>query len=202
MSQRVIYTRDERKAQVLDIGLRMAQKDGIKSVSVSAIAREVGVTAPLLFHIFGNRDKLHRAIQAHARKKKVKLPTAAPAKKAVTKKSAGKAAGAKGSVSATGKRPARKRSIAEVKAIKDKAAGKRPTKKASAKKAAAPKKSAPVPASPAVTVAAPATAGQNAAAKTAGSKPKKRPSRAGKRFKTQPAPATADVATPGDAPAA
>lgn len=168
MSQRVIYTREERKAQALDAGLKLAQVAGVKAVSVSAIARECRVTAPLLFHIFGDRDSVHRAIQAHARKKKVKLPTA----------------------TAT-----RKRSVAEVKAIKKKAA----TKKATTKKPKAPA------AAPEAGSTRKAAGGRSAAAKTAGSKRKTTRTASagsGKRFKVQPPPTTADVATPGDAPAA
>lgn len=174
MSQRVIYTREERKAQALDAGLKLAQVAGVKAVSVSAIARECGVTAPLLFHIFGDRDSVHRAIQAHARKKKVKLPTSTAAP--------------------------RKRSVAEVKAIKKKAA----TKKVAAKKAATKKPKAPASA-PVAGSTRKAAGGRSAAAKTAGSKRKTTRTASagsGKRFKVQPPPTTADVATPGDAPAA
>lgn len=179
MNQRVIYTREERKAQALDAGLKLAQKSGVKGVSVSAIARECGVTAPLLFHIFGDRDSVHRAIQAHARKKKVKLPTATAAP--------------------------RKRSVAEVKAIKNKTA----TKKTAAKKAATKRATTKKPKAPASAPAAGSTrkaaGGRSAAAKTAGSKRKTTRTASagsGKRFKVQPPPTTADVATPGDAPAA
>lgn len=174
MSQRVIYTREERKAQALDAGLKLAQVAGVKAVSVSAIARECGVTAPLLFHIFGDRDSVHRAIQAHARKKKVKLPTATAAP--------------------------RKRSVAEVKAIKNKTAA----KKAATKKATAKKPKAPASA-PGAGSTRKAAGGRSAAAKTAGSKRKTTRTASagsGKRFKVQPPPTTADVATPGDAPAA
>ena len=194
MNQRVIYTREERKAQALDAGLKLAQESGVKGVSVSAIARECGVTAPLLFHIFGDRDSVHRAIQAHARKKKVKLPTATAAP--------------------------RKRSVAEVKAIKNKTATKKAATKRATKRAA--RKPVPLPVDTATKRAttkkpkAPASApaagstrkaagGRSAAAKTAGSKRKTGTSGSTgsrKRFKVQPPPTTADVATPGDAPAA
>lgn len=176
--QRVMFTRDQRKEQALDAGLALAQKSGVKSVSVSSIARECDVTAPLLFHIFGNRDKLHEAIKRHARKRKVKLPTDAATKK-------------RPAAPASAPRPARKRSVAEVKAIKDKAAGKRPAVKKAAKKRPVAKKAGT--AAKKSKRAAPA-AGRTAGASPAGSR---------KRFKTQPAPAVAvDVATPGDAPAA
>lgn len=93
-----IYTKDERKAQCLKEGIALAKKSGLANVSVSAVATKIGVTAPLVFHIFGNRQKFHTAIRNAAKKQGVKLDaakTAAP----------------------------RKRSIKEVKAIKDKAVG-------------------------------------------------------------------------------
>lgn len=129
------YSKEERKAQFLATGLKLARKNGIAKVSAAAVAAEHKVTAPLVFHIFGSRYNLQEAIKLEAKKQGVTLAepkAAAPA-------------------------PKRKRSIAEVKAIKDKAAAKKaapaakkpkvaaPAKKAAskpkvAKKAAAPKK--------------------------------------------------------------
>jgi hypothetical protein len=100
------YTAAERKAQFLKAGLAIAKKDGIAKVSVAAVAAKCKVTAPLVFHSFGTRDALQAAIKREATKQKVKL--------AEPKKAARKA-------------PARKRSVAEVRAIKDKAAGKKIT---------------------------------------------------------------------------
>ena len=94
------YTKEERKAQFLATGLKLARKNGIAKVSVAAVAAEHKVTAPLVFHIFGSRDNLQAAIKREAKKQGVIMAepkAAAPA-------------------------PKRKRSIAEVKAIKDKAA--------------------------------------------------------------------------------
>lgn len=104
------YTKEERKAQFLKTGLALAKKDGIAKVSAAAVAAKHNVTAPLVFHIFGSRSGLQAAIKREAKKQGVTLaePKAAA--------------------------PARKRSVAEVKAIKDKAAGKRAP---AAKKAAA-----------------------------------------------------------------
>ena len=100
------YTKDERKAQFLKAGLELAKKEPLDKISVAAVAAKCKVTAPLVFHVFGNRDKFQAAIKREAKKQGVKL---AEPKAAVVKKA-----------------PARKRSIAEVKAIKDKAAGKKP----------------------------------------------------------------------------
>lgn len=103
------YTKEERKAQFLKTGLALAKKDGIAKVSAAAVAAKHNVTAPLVFHIFGSRSGLQAAIKREAKKQNVTLAepkAAAPA-------------------------PKRKRSVAEVKAIKDKAAAKPKVKKVS-----------------------------------------------------------------------
>lgn len=100
------YSKEERKAQFLKTGVALAKKDGVDSVTAAAVAAKHEVTAPLVFHIFGSRDKLRAAIKREAKKQGVVLPAEA-------------------------KKTDRKRSVAEVKAIKDKAAAKRPARKVS-----------------------------------------------------------------------
>ena len=115
------YSKEERKVQFLKTGVALAKKDGVDSVTAAAVAAKHEVTAPLVFHIFGSRDKLRAAIKREAKKQGVTLAEPKAVKKAVKK--APKVA-----------KPAaapRKRSVAEVKAIKDKAAGKRPARKVS-----------------------------------------------------------------------
>ena len=143
---RTIHTRDERREQFIKAGLKIARKSGVKGVSGAAVARECSVTAPLIFHNFGNIKGFREAVAEAAKKQGVTLTEAAT--------------------------PApRKRSVAEVKAIKDKVAGKRETKpkkpakavkKAAApkavKKAAAPKAVKPAKAAKAVRKARPARA--------------------------------------------
>jgi hypothetical protein len=97
------YTKEERKAQFLKAGVALAKKDGLAAVSVAAVAKKCNVTAPLVFHVFGTRTALQAAIKREAKKQGVTLVESKVAKK-----------------------PTRKRSIAEVRAIKDKAAS--PTK--------------------------------------------------------------------------
>lgn len=93
-----VYTQEERRAQFLKTGLKLARKTGVAKVSVSSVAAEHSVTAPLVFHIFGNREKFHAELRAEAKKQKIVLPADAAVKDA----------------------PKRKRSVAEVKAIKRK----------------------------------------------------------------------------------
>ena len=116
---KTIYPRDERKAQFIATGIKLAKKLGIDGVSISAVAKEHKVTPPLIFHIFGTRVAFHSAVKTAAKKQGVALDTAAkPA-------------------------PKRKRSVAEVKAIKNKVAAK--PKAIVAAKPKAKAKPAPVP---------------------------------------------------------
>lgn len=143
------FSKAEREKQFLNEAVKIARADGIKAVTCQAVANACSVTAPLVFHVYGNRDNLRRVVMS-------KLPKTLAAK-------------AQAELEAVPVRPARKRSIKEVKAIKDKVAGKRP---AAAKKAAAPKAPAP-----------------KAAKKPAA--PRKRPARAAKKFPTIAAPTIA-----------
>lgn len=93
---KTVYRREERKAQFINAGVKLAKKTSLSALSISAVAKETRVTAPLIFHIFGTRDKFHAAVKAEAKKQGVTLaPDTATA-------------------------PARKRSVKEVKAIKNK----------------------------------------------------------------------------------
>jgi AcrR family transcriptional regulator len=49
-------TQTQRKQQILDITLRLIEKDGIQSTTVAKIASAVGVTAPTLYRNFGSRQ--------------------------------------------------------------------------------------------------------------------------------------------------
>ena len=87
------YTREERRAQFLKIGVKLAKKDGIDRLTAAAIAREAGVTGPLVFHVFGSRQGLQAEVRKEAKKQGVELvapkaakkPTAAAPKKATKK---------------------------------------------------------------------------------------------------------------------
>ena len=87
------YTREERRAQFLKIGIKLAKKDGLGKLTAAAIAREAGVTGPLVFHVFGSRQGLQAEVRKEAKKqglelvapKAVKKPGAAAPKKATKK---------------------------------------------------------------------------------------------------------------------
>lgn len=163
------YSKEERKAQFLETGIKLAMKTGVNKVSAAAVAAEHKVTAPLVFHIFGSREKLQAAIKREAKKRGVILTEAAA------------------------QAPKRKRTVAEMKAapkalnvtVPKKTAAAKPkvVKKAPAKpKVTVPKKTAATkpkaPAKPKVTT--PKAAKKTAAPAKAPAKPK---------FSTMPVPA-------------
>jgi AcrR family transcriptional regulator len=57
---------DERRALLLELGLRLFGDRGLDEVSVEDIAREAGVSAGLLYHYFGSKREFHHAVTAHA----------------------------------------------------------------------------------------------------------------------------------------
>ncbi len=55
---------DERRNQVLDAARRVLIRDGFGEASTAAVAREAGVTRPLVHHYFGSRRDLFLAVVA------------------------------------------------------------------------------------------------------------------------------------------
>lgn len=134
-----IYTREERKAQCIKAGVKIANKDGILAVSGRSVANEVGITGPLVFHIFGTRDKLRKVVMKNLSERgkdkaikdlaafKARSTKRAPGAKVATVRKPTVTAPRKPVVVAPKVRKPtvtapRKRSIKEIKAIKDKAA--------------------------------------------------------------------------------
>lgn len=75
------YTREERRAQFLKIGIKIAKKDGLGKLTAAAIAREAGVTGPLVFHVFGSRQGLQSEVRKEAKKQGLDLVAPKAAKK-------------------------------------------------------------------------------------------------------------------------
>jgi AcrR family transcriptional regulator len=57
---------DERRAMLLELGLRLFGARGLDEVSVEDIAREAGVSAGLLYHYFGSKKEFHHEVTVHA----------------------------------------------------------------------------------------------------------------------------------------
>lgn len=52
----------ERREQLLDAALALIGRDGYRAVTMEAVAREVGVTKPVVYDAFPNRGELLRAL--------------------------------------------------------------------------------------------------------------------------------------------
>jgi AcrR family transcriptional regulator len=52
---------DERRAQLLDLGIQLFSDRGYDDVSIEDIAREAGVSKGLLYHYFGGKQDFHAA---------------------------------------------------------------------------------------------------------------------------------------------
>lgn len=62
---KVLLTKDERKASLIQSGVKLlAAGTPWNKLSCAKVAKADKVSAPLVFHIFGSRDKLHKAIKA------------------------------------------------------------------------------------------------------------------------------------------
>lgn len=143
----VLMPKAERREAALQVAIKLAKKVGARRVSMAMVAAVQKVSPPLLFHIFESREGLCKAILRQAKKEGVTLPDPMPtvreqraATRKVTKLKKLKApvkklaklkkpATAKKlaallspKVNKSGKVAPRKRSIKEVKAIKDKLA--------------------------------------------------------------------------------
>lgn len=57
---------DERRAQLLELGLRLFSERAYDEVSIDDIAREAGVSKGLLYHYFGGKRAFYVACVAHA----------------------------------------------------------------------------------------------------------------------------------------
>ena len=84
------YTREERRAQFLKIGIKIAKKDGLGKLTAAAIAREAGVTGPLVFHVFGSRQGLQAEVRKEAKKQGLELAAPKAVKRPATPKKATK----------------------------------------------------------------------------------------------------------------
>ncbi|WP_137725323.1 TetR/AcrR family transcriptional regulator [Prescottella subtropica] len=56
---------DERRAQLIDLGVRMLAERPLEQISVEDIADQAGVSRGLLFHYFGSKHDFHVAIVRH-----------------------------------------------------------------------------------------------------------------------------------------
>ena len=60
--QRVRMQPDERREQLIDIGVRMLATRPLEELSIDALADEAGISRGLLYHYFANKTEFHVAV--------------------------------------------------------------------------------------------------------------------------------------------
>ncbi|MGN6576757.1 MAG: TetR/AcrR family transcriptional regulator [Nocardioides sp.] len=59
---RVRMTPDDRREQLLDLGVRLLSTRSVDELSIDVLAEEAGISRGLLYHYFGNKHDFHRAV--------------------------------------------------------------------------------------------------------------------------------------------
>ena len=75
---RVRMTPDDRREQLLELGVRLLSTRSVDELSIDMLAEEAGISRGLLYHYFGNKQDFHRAVVRKAADDLVRV-TAPPA---------------------------------------------------------------------------------------------------------------------------
>ena len=59
---RVRMTPDDRREQLLALGVRLLSNRSVEELSIDMLAEEAGISRGLLYHYFGNKQDFHRAV--------------------------------------------------------------------------------------------------------------------------------------------
>ena len=63
---RVRLTPEERRAQLLDLGVRLLADRSLEELSIDLLAEEAGISRGLLYHYFGGKHAFHEAVVRRA----------------------------------------------------------------------------------------------------------------------------------------
>lgn len=63
---RTRLTADERRSQLLDLGVRLLATRPLDEISIDLLAEEAGISRGLLYHYFGNKHAFHEAVVRRA----------------------------------------------------------------------------------------------------------------------------------------
>ena len=75
---RVRMTPDDRREQLLELGVRLLSTRSVDELSIDMLAEEAGISRGLLYHYFGNKHDFHRAVVRKAADDLIRV-TAPPA---------------------------------------------------------------------------------------------------------------------------
>jgi len=65
-AQRTRLTPEQRRAQLLDLGVRLLATRSLDELSIDLLAEEAGISRGLLYHYFGNKHDFHEAVVRRA----------------------------------------------------------------------------------------------------------------------------------------
>jgi len=65
-STRVRLSPEERRSQLLDLGVRLLATRSLDELSIDVLAEEAGISRGLLYHYFGNKHAFHEAVVRRA----------------------------------------------------------------------------------------------------------------------------------------
>lgn len=65
-SARTRLSPDQRRGQLLDLGVRLLADRSLEELSIDLLAEEAGISRGLLYHYFGNKIAFHEAVVRHA----------------------------------------------------------------------------------------------------------------------------------------
>ncbi|WP_241153842.1 TetR/AcrR family transcriptional regulator [Nocardioides pantholopis] len=65
-STRTRLTPEQRRGQLLDLGVRLLATRPLDELSIDVLAEEAGISRGLLYHYFGNKHAFHEAVVRHA----------------------------------------------------------------------------------------------------------------------------------------
>ena len=63
---RTRLTPEQRREQLLDLGVRLLAHRSLDELSIDLLAEEAGISRGLLYHYFGSKQAFHEAVVRHA----------------------------------------------------------------------------------------------------------------------------------------
>ena len=89
---RVRLSPDDRREQLLDLGIELLATRSLDELSIDLLAEEAGISRGLLYHYFRNKQEFHRAVVRRATDQMLELTTPDPSLDPLTRLTAGLAA--------------------------------------------------------------------------------------------------------------
>jgi AcrR family transcriptional regulator len=89
---RVRLSPDDRREQLLDLGIELLATRSLDELSIDLLAEEAGISRGLLYHYFRNKQEFHRAVVRRATDEMLELTTPDPSLDALTRLTTGLAA--------------------------------------------------------------------------------------------------------------